>query len=81
MYKKLRRSRRNAELSGVCAGIAEFLGIKTSNVRVAWFLLTLLYGSGILLYIVLACIIPQKEAWEEEQEYNYYENNYYENNY
>ena len=81
MYKKLRRSRNNNELSGVCAGIAEFLGIKTSNVRIAWVLLTLLYGSGILLYIVLACLIPQKEVWEEEQEYDYYEKNYHGNNY
>ncbi len=56
---KLRRSRSNRIIAGVCGGIARFLGVGSFWVRLA-FVLTLLPGGipGILLYLVCWIIIP-----------------------
>ena len=43
---------------GVCAGIAEYLGIDPTLVRLAWVLFCALGGSGVLAYILSAIIIP-----------------------
>jgi len=56
--KRLYRSRREKMIAGVCGGIAEYLNIDPSIVRLIWVLLTLLGGSGILLYVVAWFIIP-----------------------
>lgn len=57
--KKLTKSRENAIISGVCAGIADYLGVDPTIVRVGYLLFTFLgAGSPILLYIILAWIIP-----------------------
>jgi len=57
--KRLLRSRSNRTLAGVCAGIADYFGWDPSLVRVAWIVLTLLGGSGILLYLILWLVIPE----------------------
>ena len=46
-------------LFGVCGGIAERLGTDPTLVRLA-FALLLLTGSGLLLYLVAALIIPRR---------------------
>jgi len=46
-------------LAGVCGGIADFLGWPPTGVRIAWIALTLLGGSGILLYLILWLVMPQ----------------------
>lgn len=56
---KLRRSRSNRVIAGVCGGLAEFFGISTFWFRLA-FLITLLPGGvpGLLLYLLAWIIIP-----------------------
>jgi phage shock protein C len=56
--KRLRKSRINRMLDGVCGGIAEYFELDPTLVRIAWVLLTLLGGSGIILYIVAMIIMP-----------------------
>ncbi len=56
--KRLYRSEYNQMLCGVCAGIAEYLGIDPTLVRLAWVLFCALGGSGVLAYILSAIIIP-----------------------
>lgn len=56
--KRLYRSEYNQMLCGVCAGIAEYLGIDPTLVRLAWVLFCVLGGSGVLAYILSAIIIP-----------------------
>ena len=56
--KRLYRSESNRMLCGVCAGIAEYLGIDPTLVRLAWVLFCVLGGSGVLAYILSAIIIP-----------------------
>ncbi|WP_426702832.1 PspC domain-containing protein [Rhodanobacter sp. Col0626] len=53
------RSRNNRTVAGICAGVAEYFGWDPTLVRVAWIVLTLLGGSGILLYLILWLVIPE----------------------
>ncbi|ASR39436.1 PspC domain-containing protein [Prauserella marina] len=55
----LTRSRSNRMIAGVCAGIAERYGWKTSTVRLVFVVSCLLPGPQFLLYLVLWLIIPK----------------------
>lgn len=55
--KKLYKSN-NRMICGVCAGIAEYLGIDPAVVRLIWAALGLT-GTGILLYIIAALVMPE----------------------
>ncbi len=57
MTNTLRKSYSDRKISGVCGGIAEYLGIDSTIVRLALFLFTFLGGSGILLYIIASLIM------------------------
>ncbi|MBE6971949.1 MAG: PspC domain-containing protein [Ruminococcaceae bacterium] len=56
--KKLCRSATDKKLGGVCAGIAEYLDIDATVIRLAWVLFTLLGGAGILAYIIALLVMP-----------------------
>ena len=57
--KKLYRSKTDRQLAGVCAGVAEYLNIDVTVVRVLW-VLAALFWAGLLAYIICAFIIPEK---------------------
>ncbi|HEV2681054.1 MAG TPA: PspC domain-containing protein [Rhodanobacter sp.] len=59
MEKRLYRSRNDRKLAGVCGGIAEYYGWDPTMVRVAWIVLTLLGGSGILIYLIMWLVMPE----------------------
>ncbi|OOG63335.1 PspC family transcriptional regulator [Rhodanobacter sp. B04] len=59
MEKRLYRSRRYRSLAGVCGGIAEYFGWDPTLVRVGWIILTLMGGSGILLYLIMWLVMPE----------------------
>ena len=46
--KKLKRSRTNRQLCGVCGGLAEYLNMDVSLVRLLWVLFVICGGSGII---------------------------------
>ena len=61
MDKKLYRDPRNGMIAGVCAGVAEYFGWDPTWVRLGWALFTLLAllgGSGLILYLIAAIIMP-----------------------
>ncbi len=58
--KRLYRSRTDRQLAGVCAGLAAYLGLDVSLVRIAFIILALLGGPGLLLYIILALVVPEE---------------------
>ena len=60
MEKKLYRSKKNEKICGVCAGIAEYFNIDPTIVRLIWALAVLCAGTGVVLYIACALIIPEK---------------------
>ena len=58
--KRLYRSRKQRQVAGVCGGIADYLSIDPTLVRLVWVLLALIGGPGVVLYIILAVIIPEE---------------------
>ena len=61
MEKKLCKSNTNKMVAGVCGGVAEYLGVDPTVVRLVWVLFTALGGSGLLAYILAAIIMPEAE--------------------
>ena len=57
----MKRSRNNAMIGGVCAGIAEHFGWSVTRTRVAYVLLSILSVAfpGILIYIILWLVLPE----------------------
>jgi len=60
MYKKLYRSVTDKMIGGVCGGLAEYFDIDPVIVRLIFVLAVIFGGSGILAYIILWIIIPEK---------------------
>ena len=60
--KKLKRSA-NKMLAGVCAGLAEYWDIDPTLVRVVYAALSVFSAGfpGVLLYIIMALLMPQAE--------------------
>lgn len=59
--KRLTRSIEDRMFAGVCGGIADYLEIDPTLVRLFFAALTLLAsGSGIVLYIILMLIVPEQ---------------------
>lgn len=59
--KKLRRSRSEKMIAGVCGGLAEYFDLDPSLVRIGYALLTLFTAfAGVLVYIIMWIIVPQK---------------------
>ena len=56
--RRLHKSETNCTISGVCGGIAEYLNIDVTIVRLIWIAFTLFGGSGIIAYIVAALVMP-----------------------
>lgn len=56
--KKLTKSSTNRVLAGVCGGIAEYLGCDPTIIRLLFIALSIFVGSGLLLYILAAIIMP-----------------------
>lgn len=57
--KKLYKSNIDKKICGVCGGIAEYLNIDSTIVRLLLVLFTFAGGSGILAYIVAALVMPE----------------------
>jgi phage shock protein C len=51
--------RKEGKLLGVCAGVGDYLGIDPTIIRLGFLLLLFGFGTGVLLYIILALIMPK----------------------
>ncbi len=60
MNRRLCKIEKGKIIDGVCGGLAQYLGIDATLVRLIWAAFTLLGGSGIILYIVAAIIMPRE---------------------
>ncbi len=56
--KRLFRSTRNKMICGVCGGVAEYINIDPTVVRLLWVLFSFAGGAGILVYLIAAIIMP-----------------------
>jgi phage shock protein C len=61
--RPLRRSTRDAMIGGVCAGIARWLGMDVTTVRVLYVVVSFLSVAfpGLLVYIICWLIVPPDE--------------------
>jgi phage shock protein C len=62
MKKKLYKDRSTGILSGVCSGIAQYLNIDVTIVRILYIVLSIFSAAfpGIIVYIILIFILPDK---------------------
>jgi phage shock protein C len=58
--KRLYRSDSEKMIAGVCGGIAEYINLDPTMVRLLWVIFGFMGGSGILAYIIAAIIIPNR---------------------
>ncbi|HVU35441.1 MAG TPA: PspC domain-containing protein [Opitutaceae bacterium] len=64
--KRLYRIPEGAMIAGVCNGLAAYFNIDPTIVRLAFVLLTLIWGAGILVYIIMAIVVPQALTPDEK---------------
>jgi phage shock protein PspC (stress-responsive transcriptional regulator) len=58
MKKRLCKSTKNKKIAGVCAGIAEYLGVDVTVVRLIVAVGTLFWGTGLWIYLICALVLP-----------------------
>ncbi len=61
MEKKLFRSRYNRMIGGVCGGLAQYLGVDPTVVRLIMALATFVGGMSLLVYLIMWLLIPDEE--------------------
>ena len=60
MEKKLYKSQTNKKWDGVCGGIAEYLNVDVTVIRLLWILLTVFSAGigGLIAYLICSVVIP-----------------------
>jgi phage shock protein PspC (stress-responsive transcriptional regulator) len=58
--KRLLRIRQGRIVAGVCAGLGAYFGVDVNLVRLAFGVLTVFYGLGILLYLIAWLVLPEE---------------------
>jgi len=62
-YKPLTRSTRNTMIAGVCAGLADYLNIDPTVVRLLFVLGFFITGPGVFLaYLIMAIVVPLEKT-------------------
>ena len=89
--KRLYRDLSDQKLAGVCSGIAKYLCVDPTIIRLIWVLAVFFGGCGVLAYIICAIVIPVAPAdyyynsYKDQQQnydpnYNHNNQNYYDPN-
>jgi phage shock protein C len=60
--KKLMRSRADRKIAGVCAGMAHYLELDVTLVRLVWVLVTIMAGifPGVVVYLLAWVVVPEE---------------------
>ena len=66
--KKLYRSREDRWIAGVCGGLAEHFNIDPILVRIGFIFVSVVYGFGLFLYIILA-IFVEENPYQSPRQY------------
>ncbi len=59
--KKLCKSRKNKMIGGVCGGLAEYLNMDPTIVRIIAGVLCLIKGAGLVVYLIACIVMPYAE--------------------
>lgn len=72
MKRKLYRSKTDRKLLGVLGGLAKYLNIDSTVLRIIYVLLAIFaIGSPVVIYLVAALIMPEEPENPDYQEANY----------
>ena len=81
MYKKLYKVRYGAKVDGVCGGLANYLDMDPTVMRIIWIVGSLFLNvGGIIAYIVCSLVMPREPQYFDNNEfghsgnYNNYQN-------
>ena len=66
--KRLYKSRKDKKLCGVCGGLAEYFGIDPTIIRFIWAALVVFFGTGAVVYILAAFILPERPLDDNNEE-------------
>jgi phage shock protein PspC (stress-responsive transcriptional regulator) len=61
------RSRSDRKIGGVCGGLAEYLGVDSTPLRLLWVVLSILPGAiagGLIAYVIAWIVIPNPPLTE-----------------
>jgi phage shock protein PspC (stress-responsive transcriptional regulator) len=58
--RKLSRSRTDRKFAGVCGGLAEYLNVDATVVRVGFVVLALMGGAGVAIYLAMWLLVPNQ---------------------
>ena len=58
--RKLYRSRTDRKLAGVCGGLADYLNMDATVIRVIFVALAVLGGAGVPLYLAMWILVPSQ---------------------
>lgn len=58
--KRIYRTREGRIVAGVCSGLARYFGIDATLVRLAFGVLTIFGGMGVLAYLIAWLIVPEE---------------------
>jgi phage shock protein PspC (stress-responsive transcriptional regulator) len=64
--RRLYRIHEGAMIAGVCNGIAAYSNVDPTLVRIGFVLLTIFWGTGLLVYVVMAFVVPEARSPEEK---------------
>lgn len=64
MPRLLSRSRTNRWIAGVCGGLGEYFNVDANAIRLAFVLLALWQGFGVLVYLLMVLILPDDPVRE-----------------
>jgi phage shock protein PspC (stress-responsive transcriptional regulator) len=59
--KHLSRSKRDKLIGGVCGGLASYFNIDPIIIRIALIIITMAWGAGIIVYLLLWAILPEND--------------------
>ncbi|MBR3572364.1 MAG: PspC domain-containing protein [Bacteroidales bacterium] len=59
-YKRLTRVREGRKIAGVCGGLAKYLDIDPTVVRIIFLVLLFMVGGGLLIYLIIWICAPEE---------------------
>jgi phage shock protein C len=59
--KRLTRSVTDKKIAGVCGGLADYLDIDPTLIRLVWVMLALFVGWGVLGYLIAWIVLPEQQ--------------------
>lgn len=69
--RRLYRSRENSIIGGVCGGLAEYLDVDPTIVRLAWILTVFAGGIGFALYLAAWLVIPPQPGYRRDDDWQW----------